>query len=317
MSQNFDLQYVLDYLEESYFSIPSPYYDECVFFGPLSTVLDSNKTEEEHKQALIDLFKLFSTNDGTNLLRSSRCVAKTMIHKARELMENIDRNGSNLDTILAREISNFSIINEDIFVEHSISYTIYGFSDLSVMFIDDDDVEEEDEEWGDEEEDEEWEEEDQEYADTSIQHGFDLWEERMKFIHEQIRRRNDPFYVAVVNCVKMVQKKINDERMNENTRQLRLLKNILRREMETGTEIVSGNEFSCAYELAEQYTGVKVVDELSIKFGCRFSVTYNNKNCSTTVTIFNGVETHEFDIIANIPLIIQLLKNEIRKDTAQ
>ena len=87
--------------------------------------------------------------------------------------------------------------------------------------------------------------------------------------------------------------------------------------METGREIASGNTFSCDYELVEQYTGVKVVDELSKKFGCRFSVTYNNENCSTTVTIFDGVEIHEFDIIANIPSMIPRLKKEIRKDTTE
>jgi hypothetical protein len=336
MSQIIDLETLLDYLEKSYFgSMPSQDYDEGVFIGPLRTVVESNNTEEERKHAFVELYKLLRTNNGTNLLRSSKDVTQVFVYMARTLIEKIGAVGDeHLDMILAREISKFSIDNQDIFLEHGISHTLYYGYD----YIDEEEnIDEEELEYADED-DEEY----QAYAsyfntiesvyanremydqallaaieERERRNAKQEWDNKILLVNEHFHRRNDPFYVAAINCVKTVQKKKDDEWLNENTKQLRLIKNILRREMETGREIVSGQEFSCEYKLVEQYTGVKVVDDFSRKFGCRFSVTYNDVDCSTNVTIFDGVETHEFYVIANIPLMIPRLKNEIRQDIAQ
>jgi len=288
----------------------------------LKTVLDSDSTEEECKYAFIDMYRVLNTDEGSQFLRSSRHITEILMYFARGLMEKIDDN-LQIDSILSREISLFSRRNQAIFVEHGITFTVYyGYDDEEEDEGDDEDDEEEDDE--DYEEDDDW--VGYEEFMQNLQEVEEVkqrrkakqeWDNRIILVNEHLRRRNDPFYVATINCVKTVQKEKENDWLNENTRQLRLVKNILRREMETGREITSGNEFSCDYELAEQYTGVKVVDEFSRKFGCRLVVTYNNENCLTTVTIFDGVETHEFDIIANIPSMIPRVKNEIRKDTAE
>jgi len=317
MSQ-IELQSVLDYVRQYINVRPNLHENDIVYMiDDLKTILDSDSTEEGCKYAFIDMYTILNTDEGSQFLRSSRCITEILMYFARGLIEKIDNN-LQIDMNLAREISLFSRKNQDIFVEHGITFTLYyGYDD-------------------DEDEEEEYDEDDyNDYDDDWV--GYEEfmrnhrevqevkqmikakheWDNRIILVNEHLRRRNDPFYVAAINCANTVQKKKDDEWLNEKTRQLRLIKNILRKEMETGREIVSGEEFSCEYKLVEQYTGVKVVDDFSRKFGGRFSITYNDVDCSTNVTIFDGVETHEFYVIANIPLMIPRLKNEIRQDIAQ
>jgi hypothetical protein len=329
MSQ-IELQYVLDYVRQ-YINVFSKGNENHIMYmiDDLKTILDSDSTEEECNYAFIDMYTFLNTDEGSQFLRSSRRITEILMYFARGLMEKIDDN-LQIDLNLSREISLFSRKNQDIFVEHGITFTVYyGYDEEEEDDEEEDEEEEEDDEDDEEEDDEDDEDDDWVGYEEFMQNLQEVeevkqrrkakqeWDNRIILVNEHLRRRNDPFYVAAINCVKTVQKKKENDWLNENTRQLRLVKNILRREMETGREITSGNEFSCEYELVERYTGVKVADELSRKFGCRFFVTYNNENCSTTVTIFDGVEIHEFDIIANIPSMIPRLKKEIRKDTAQ
>lgn len=317
MSQ-IELQSVLDYVRQYINARPNLHENDIVYMiDDLKTILDSDSTEEECKYAFIDMYTILNTDEGSQFLRSSRRITEILMYFACGLIEKIDNN-LQIDMNLAREISKFSRKNQDIFVEHGITFTLYyGYDDDAdeEEEYDEDDYNDDDDDWVGYEEFMRNLREVQEVKQMiKAKHE---WDNRIILVNEHLRRRNDPFYVAAIDCANTVQKKKDDDWLNENTRQLRLVKNILRREMETGREIVSGKAFSCDYELVEQYTGVKVVDELSKKFGCRFSVTYNHANCFTTVTIFDGVFTHEFDIISNIPLMIPRVKNEIRKDTAE
>ena len=132
-----------------------------------------------------------------------------------------------------------------------------------------------------------------------------------KIVQEQLLRRNDPFYQAAISCIK--NKKWEKESSIEREKKVDVLKKIIKRELELGNENLNDEYIQIDYKLIEIFTGNKVLDEFK-KFGCNFRLRYDN--LVADVTIFDGINTHEWDIILDIPLLITQLKEEVRKETA-
>lgn len=137
-----------------------------------------------------------------------------------------------------------------------------------------------------------------------------FWKGKMKLVFDHILRRNDPFYQAAISCIKQKNEKVQEDKERQ-----RFFRDILRRELETGNEIVYGNYFKTDYKLVEMYTREKVVDEDSKKFGCNVYVVYGWS--AATVTIFDGTYTYEYEIITDIQVLVEELKEQIRQDTKQ
>ena len=314
---------VLNFLQESYCRIvfmTQETYDEYTVTLPLRIVLDLNKyTEEEQKRALVYVYKILNTNAGSILLNSSRYLTERMITKAEEFMSNVVIE-SDLDTDLTREIVKFSFKNERVFVAHALNYVLYYGYGENEWEDDEQDDEQDDEEEDDEDDEEEEELNDQQliealaaYDEKILRKQQQEWRDKMVLVHEHLRRRNDPFYVA---ALKMNQEKKENEEAREKRRQLRVLRNILRRELECGKLYSFLISFKCDYELVEQYTGVKVVDDFAKKFGCDFSVRYGKAD-KVTVRIFDGVYFYKYKLTADMPTILKEVRKEIRNDVAQ
>jgi hypothetical protein len=157
------------------------------------------------------------------------------------------------------------------------------------------------------------------YSEIQDEQAKKAWDIKMKFVHEHLLRREDTFYSESMECVKTRQEKKENDWQKENRRQLGVLRNILRREVECNRNYTIGHmEFKCDYELVEEYTGIKVMCEISKKFGCDIEIVYYGKvACEADVIIFDGTYTHEFEIVANIPLILSKLSKEIKIEREQ
>lgn len=285
-------------------------YNRNVVIQSLNIIGELNNLPREQIHTVLTIvYKILSTTAGGIFMRSSKNFTTAVVLKAKEFMDTIPNPVNDTSLGLARAISKFSRVNECIFLGHGISYTLYN------GYGEDDGEEEYDyEEDGEEEEDmaayEEEEYDDEEEEDAVEERQRQLWKGKMSLVLDHILRRNDPFYQAAISCIKQQNDKDKEDKEIQ-----RFFRDILRRELETGNEIVYSNYFKTDYKLVEMYTREKVVDEDNKKFGCDVSVVYGWS--SATVTIFDGTYTYEYEIMTDIQVLLEELKEEIRQDTKQ
>ena len=73
--------------------------------------------------------------------------------------------------------------------------------------------------------------------------------------------------------------------------------------------------FKCDYDLVEILTGRNVSEDNSKKFGCDVHVIYEGE--LVEFSVFDGTYNYEYKINIHIPTLIDVLKEDIRKDTTQ
>jgi hypothetical protein len=274
-----------------------------------------NLPREQMLKVLTIFYKILSTTAGSIFLKTNRNLTNTMVLKAKEFMDKLPEPINNDTSIeLARAICKFSRVNEDVFLDHGISYTLYyGYGE--------DEEEEHNEDYEDEEEEDEeydmaayeeyeYDENEEEEEDVIEEREKQFWKNRMILVLEQLVRRNDPFYQAAISCIKQQNEKVQEDKERQ-----RFFRDILRRELETGNEIVDSHYFKTDYKLVEMFTRKKVVDEDSKKFGCSVCVVYGWS--AANIMIFDGTYTYEYEIITDTQILVDELKEEIRKDTKQ
>lgn len=350
-SQDFSYEAKMNDLQEMYENINNmteDSYDEKTMINSLQiiSVLPDFPTEYKKPFATI-VFKILTTDAGHIFLKKYKNFTVAVVNKAEEFMNILKETYTPTDeksAELAKAISIFSLYNETVFLQHGIVHTVYyGYGG--------EDYEEDyQEEYDDEEYHEDYEEEYQEYVDQAeyeeYEHAYEdddeddeydyeeqlneemtevqrkearmiqVQKDKMKLVLDQLTRRNDPFYKAALACVKTKQKEWVGWK-EESKRHERVIRNILRRELETGNEIENGKYFKCDYELVEQFTECKVEVDINKKFGCDFCVKYDEYLLNVAVIIFDGTIIHEFVILSDMSKLIETLKEEIRKDTAQ
>lgn len=296
-----------------------------------------NLPREQMLKVLTIFYKILSTTAGSIFLKTIRNLTNTMVLKAKEFMDKLPYPINNDTYIeLARAISKFSRVNEGVFLGHGISYTLYN------GYGEDDDEEEEEYDMPNVKssylkvikvplgykqefkpisfkekmpvlymaayEEYEYDENEEEEEDVIEEREKQFWKNRMILVLEQLVRRNDPFYQAAISCIKQQNEKVQEDKERQ-----RFFRDILRRELETGNEIVDSHYFKTDYKLVERYTRKGVVDEYSEKFGCSVCVVYGWTVAN--VMIFDGTYTYEYEIITNTQILVDELKEEIRHKT--
>lgn len=311
-----------------------------------------NLPREQMLKVLTIFYKILSTTAGSIFLKTIRNLTNTMVLKAKEFMDKLPYPINNDTYIeLARAISKFSRVNEGVFLGHGISYTLYnGYGEDDGEEENEDGEDEGEEENEDDEEEEEYDmpnvkssylkvikvplgykqefkpisfkekmpvlymaayeeykydENEEEEEDVIEEREKQFWKNRMILVLEQLVRRNDPFYQAAISCIKQQNEKVQERQ--------RFFRDILRRELETGNEIVDSHYFKTDYKLVERYTRKEVVDEYSKKFGCSVCVVYGWTVAN--VMIFDGTYTYEYEIITDTQILVDELKEEIRHKT--
>jgi hypothetical protein len=319
-SQSFET--IMTTLQEYYeivAQMTSETYDKDILYKSFHLVCDvTNYSREQQRTATTVFYKILSTTAGTIYLNTYKSLTVAVVEKAQEFMKSIEYtlNEQNENAMeLARTIVKFSRVNEDVFLNHGISYTLYeGFGEH-----DDNDEDDEyrtyhtfdsDTDFSDEENDDEEEEED--VYEKYIKIEKQKCKSKMALVHEQLLRRDDPFYQAAISCIKN-KKEWENEWFVGHEKKVEVLKEIIKRELELGNEILNDEYIQIDYKLIEMFTGNKVMDDFK-KFGCNFCLRHDN--IAAAVTIFDGINTHEWDIILDIPLLVEQLKQEVKKERA-
>jgi len=320
-SQSFET--IMTNIQQEYEQIAamtSATYNEDDVFESLNIVDELfNLPREQMLKVLTYFYKILSTTAGSIFLKTNRNFTNTMVLKAQEFMDKLPYPINNDTYIeLARAISKFSRVNEDVFLGHGISYTLYYGYDEDEEEEHNEDYEDEDED--DEEEDEEYDmaayeeyeydENEEEEEDVIEEREKQFWKGKMKLVLDHLLRKNDPFYQAAISCIKKQNEKVKEDKERQ-----RFFRDILRRELETGNEIVDSRPFRTDYKLVEMYTRKEVVDEDSKKFGCHVCVVYGWS--AANVMVFDGTYTYEYDIITDTQALVDELNEEIRKDTKE
>ena len=318
-SQSFET--IMTNIQQQYEQIAamtSATYNENDVFESLNIVSELfNLPREQMLKVLTYFYKILSTTAGSIFLKTNRNLTNTMVLKAKEFMDKLPYPINNdTSTELARAICKFSRVNEGVFLDHGISYTLYyGYSEDEEEEHNEDDEDNEDYEDDEEEEYdmaayEEYEYDENEEEDVIEEREKQFWKGKMKLVLDHLLRKNDPFYQAAISCIKKQNEKVKEDKERQ-----RFFRDILRRELETGNEIVDSRPFRTDYKLVERYTRKEVVDEYSKKFGCHVCVAYGWS--AANVMIFDGTYTYEYEIIIDTQILIDELKEEIRQDTKQ
>jgi len=139
----------------------------------------------------------------------------------------------------------------------------------------------------------------------------------LKQAHEEMKRRNDPFFQAAMKVIKEKQKKYFEDCKEEEKRQSAVFRNIIRRELEKDTIINPRVSFKCDYKLAELMTGSKITNKMTQIFGSSVELDYDEELMNVTVYIFDGDVNHHIVVRADMRAMITEIKKEIRKDMAE
>lgn len=126
-SQSFES--VFSELQESYEIIAqmtSETYDKEFLYKSLALV-DKISLKEQQKIAIV-FYKILSTTAGTIYMNDCKSLTSDVVEKSLEFMKSIEYtlNEQDENTLkLARTIAKFTRVNEEVFLNHGISYTIY------------------------------------------------------------------------------------------------------------------------------------------------------------------------------------------------
>ena len=266
-------------------------YDEQIILDAIRIVKELNRLSNE-KQCITIIFKILSTNSGIFFLENNEKFCIYIIKKSQEYMNEIDTD-NNVDNKLAQAIAVFTQRNENVFANRYISYTLYyGYDEQYNEFI----------------------EEQQQIVEE--EENLQNWKNKMKIVHDHLIRRSDPFYAAAMKCIEInKEKEENGGLLKENRRRLDILRKIIKNDVihTNSVPLQSGTYIRCDYNLCEQFTGYKVSEEEIKKFGCSVMIEYNmfTTDCKATIHIFDGVFSYEYEMNANIPLIVSKVQKEI------
>ena len=139
----------------------------------------------------------------------------------------------------------------------------------------------------------------------------------MAQLAESKKYENDPFYQAALTAIKENSKQLAESKQETETRQINVLRDIVRREIEASSDFELDKFFRCDYKVAMRLTGSKVNDYITKKIGANVSVKYSDENNDVIIYVFDGTSNHDFAFNINIRQMIEELKKEIRKDTSQ
>jgi len=139
----------------------------------------------------------------------------------------------------------------------------------------------------------------------------------MAQLEESKKYENDPFYQAALTAIKENSKHLEESKQETETLQINVLRDIIRREIESSSDFELDKFFRCDYKVAMRLTGSKVDDYITKKIGANVSVKYSDENNDVLIYVFDGTSNHEFAFNINIRQMIEELKKEIRKDTSK
>jgi len=301
-------------------------YDKHKFVEAINLVLDLNDTEEKYS-ATEYLFKILNTIGGRIFMIHYRNFTETSARKAEEFLNKLRDNTEPHKVSLRNTINIFIVDSLEVFQLHNIHLEgdyIQDDDEDEYEYLEDD-PEEEAEEFFDEAEYEEYEyPEEDEYIDEDeqeIERRLIIIREHhkglLKQVHDEMKRRDDPFFQAAMKVIKEKQKNYFEDCKEEEKRQSAVFRNIIRRELEKGTIIKPRVSFKCDYKLVELMTGSKITDKMTQIFGSSVELDYDEELMNVSVYIFDGDFNHHIVVRADMRTMITEIKKEIRKDTAQ
>ena len=305
-------------------------YEKNKLVEAINLIVDLNDTEEKYT-ATEYLFKILNTSGGRIFMIHYRNFAEISARKAEEFLNKLRDNTEPHKVSLTNTINIFIVDSLEVFHLHNIHLEgDYGQDEVEeedeYEYLEDD-PEDEAEEFFDEAAYEEYEypEEDEEaYVDEDEQEAerrLTIIREHhkglLKQVHDEMRRRDDPFFQASMRVLKQQQKKYWEDCKEEEKRQSLVFRNIIRRAMENETEIKPGVSFKCDYEIVELLTGSKINDSMTQILGAYVKIDYDEDLMNVGVYIFDGEFNHDFAVLADMKSMVPELYKEIRKDTAQ
>lgn len=300
-------------------------YEKNKLVEAINLVLDLNDTEEKYT-ATEYLFKILSTRAGRIFMIHYRNFAETSARKAEEFLAQFRHATEPHKVSLKNTIHTFILDSLEVFQLHNIQLERYYTQDEAQEeneYFEDDPEEEaeffdeaEYEEYEYPEEDEEYMDEDEQEAERRLLAARQKHEDLLKQVHDDMRRRDDPFFQDAMRVLKQQQKYWEDCK-EEEKRQSLVFRNIIRRAMENETVIEPGVSFKCDYKLVECLTGSKINDSMTQILGAYVRIDYDEDLMNVGVYIFDGEFNHEFAVLADMKSMISELYKEIRKDTAQ
>jgi len=304
-------------------------YDKNKIVDVIKLVLEIVDTEEKII-ATEYLFKILSTRAGRLFITYYKNFAEVSARKAEEFLAEFRHATEPHKVSLKNTIHTFILDSLEVFQFHNIQLERYYTQDEAqeedeYEYFEDDP--EEEAEFFDEAEYEEYEypEEDEEaYVDEDeqeIERRMTIARQKhqgfLKQVHDEMRRRDDPFFQDGMRVLKQQQKKYWEDCKEEEKIQSLVFRNVIRRALENETVIEPGVSFKCDYEIVELLTGSKINDSMTQILGAYVKIDYDEDLMNAGVYIFDGVFNHEFAVLADMKSMISEIYKEIRKDTAQ
>ena len=324
-------QTMMQTLEASYQEISNMTantYNKEKIVDAIKLVLELADTEDKIV-ATEYLFKILTTHVGRLFMTYYKNFAETSARKAEEFLAKFRHATEPYEVSLRNTIHIFILDSLEVFQLHNIhlgDYTQEEKEEEDEYEYLEDEPEEEAEEFFDEAAYEEYEypEEDEEYMDEDeqeIERRLTIARQKhqgfLKQVHDEMRRRDDPFFQDGMRVLKQQQKKYWEDCKEEEKRQSLVFRNVIRRAMENEAVIEPGVSFKCDYEIVELLTGSKITDKMTQILGAYVKIDYDEDLMNAGVYIFDGVFNHEFAVLADMKSMISEIYKEIRKDTAQ
>ncbi len=327
-------------------------YDENAIIAMIDLVCDVNErgSNDNKNMAILYVYELLNTDAGIIFTTVHKSFAQMAVNQAKSFLSRIGNSKDEVFLAIKHSIMSWFNRSEDMLRSHGIDYSLpvcdtYGSDNVIYLtreldeFIryernmedeDDNNDEEEDEYYDDYDNenhdlddhdyDEDADEDDEEYQQY-VQNINNINNYETKIVMAQLaeskKYENDPFYQAALTAIKENSKHLEESKQETETRQINVLRDIIRREIEASSDFELDKFFRCDYKVAMRLTGSKVNDYITKKFGANVSLKYSEENNDVIVCVFDGTSNHEFAFNINIRQMIEELKKEIRKDTSQ
>jgi hypothetical protein len=327
-------------------------YDENAIIAMINLVCDVNErgAVDQKNMAILYLYELLNTDAGIIFTTAHKSFAQMAVNQAKSFLSRIGNSKDEVFLAIKHSIMSWFNRSEDMLRSHGIDYSLpVCDTDGSDNVIDltrelddfiryernmedeyDNNDEEEDEYYDDYDNenhdlddhdyDEDADEDDEEYQQY-VQNINNINNYETKIVMAQLaeskKYENDPFYQAALTAIKENSKHLEESKQETETRQINVLRDIIRREIEASSDFELDKFFRCDYKVAMRLTGSKVNDYITKKIGANVSVKYSEENNDVFVYVFDGTSNHEFAFNINIKHMIEELKKEIRKDTSQ
>lgn len=322
-------------------------YDENAIIAMIDLVCDVNErgSNDNKNMAILYVYELLNTDAGIIFTTVHKSFAQMAVNQAKSFLSRIGNSKDEVFLAIKHSIMSWFNRSEDMLRSHGIDYSLPvcdtdgsdNVIDLTReldefiryernMEEDYDNDEEEDEYYDDYDnenhdlDDDVHHEDDEEYVQY-VQNINNINNYETKIVMAQLaeskKYENDPFYQAALTAMKENSKQLEESKQKTETRQINVLRDIIRREIEASSDFELDKFFRCDYKVAMRLTGSKINDYITKKIGANVSVKYSDENNDVIIYVFDGTSNHEFAFNINIRQMIEELKKEIRKDTSQ